>query len=101
MQKARFALLLALAFSTICVASKEKELAFGLAKAGSRLASQSKPEKAKTLYFKALAHDEECAEALLGLAEIYQDEGNDERAVVFYGRLGNEQDPFGVRFDVR
>ena len=73
----------------------DSETAAALALSASQLAANGKTEKARVLFYKALAHDERCPDALLGLAKIFEQEGNTSAAASFLalaaGELGKKE----------
>jgi len=68
----------------------DKDLAAALASGAAKLASESKNEKAKEMCFKALANDEDCAEALFELGKLYEKEGQSIAAADFLVRASRE-----------
>jgi len=68
----------------------DKVMASALASAAAKLASDAKFEKARELCFKALANDEDCAEALFELGKIYERDGKFTAAGEFFVRAARE-----------
>jgi len=64
----------------------DKATANGLAAAAAKMASDGKTDKARELAFKALAHDEDCGEALYELGKIFEMEKRDVTAADFLSR---------------
>jgi hypothetical protein len=61
-------------------------VAAALATSAAKLNADGKPEKAKSLCYKALAHDEACPVALYELATIFEKEGNNGAAATFFAQ---------------
>lgn len=78
------ALTFSLAFACLPAPAGDAVTARALAEAAAKLRTDGKPEKARTLLYKALAHDERCPEALLELGRIFEEEGNTAAAANFY-----------------
>jgi len=72
------------------VRAEDKQLASAFAASAGKLAGEGKNDKAKDMCYKALANDEDCAEALFELAKIFEKENNMTAAGDFYVRAGRE-----------
>ena len=64
----------------------DAEIAAGYAGAAAKLNGEGKPEKAKSLCYKALANDERCAAALFELGKVFEAEGSVVSAANFYSQ---------------
>jgi hypothetical protein len=64
----------------------DAEIAAGYAGAAAKLNGEGKPEKAKSLCYKALANDERCAAALYELGKLFEAEGSVVSAANFYSQ---------------
>jgi hypothetical protein len=78
-------------------ADVEKGLAKGLADSAAEFKTKGKLDQAKLYFFKALFHDENCAQALYELGQIYETENDNINALNFFVRanqqFGNAGDP--------
>jgi hypothetical protein len=72
------------------VRAEDKQLAAAFAASAGKLAAEGKNDKAKDMCYKALANDEDCAEALFELAKLFEKENNMSAAGDFYVRAGRE-----------
>ncbi|HYG73692.1 MAG TPA: hypothetical protein VEK08_01565 [Planctomycetota bacterium] len=88
--KRMLVLALLLLLSAPVLSAADKDLAAALASGAAKLAADNKPEKAKEMCFKALANDENCAEALFELGKLYEKEGNNIAAAEFLVRASRE-----------
>ena len=84
----------------LCRASEEdveKGLAKGLADSAAEFKTKGKLDQAKLYFFKALFHDENCAQALYELGQIYETENDNINALNFFVRanlqFGQAGDP--------
>lgn len=77
--------------------AEDRAVAQAMAAAGAVHASKGNDEQAKDYFFKALANDENCGEALYELGRLYEKEGNPVLAGEFYERaavqLAGEKKP--------
>src|ERR1043165_1151922 len=78
--------LMALASITAALSAADRNLADGLATAGTTLAAKGNSSQAREMFYKALAYDEDCPDALFELAKIFEKEGNTPTACDFYQR---------------
>jgi len=68
----------------------DKTLAASLGAAAAKLAADGKPDKAKEICYKALANDEDAAEALYELGKIFEKEGKATTAADFLVRAARQ-----------
>lgn len=69
----------------VALRAADRNLADGLATAGTAFAAKGNLTQAKDMFYKALAYDEECPDALFELAKIFDKEGSP-HACDFYQR---------------
>ncbi len=79
----------ALLASSSMVSAEDKE-AGALAEVGVNLMTAGKNDKAREVFFKALAHDADCAVALHELGKMYETDGNSAAAADFLARASVE-----------
>ena len=84
------ALMFSLTVRAADVDDKEKGLAKGLADSAAEFKKAGKLDQAKLYFFKALFHDEGCAEALYQLGQIYENENDSTNALNFFVRANQE-----------
>lgn len=84
------ALALALALTPARARASDKALAASLGAAAAKLASDGKVDKAKEVCYKALANDEDAAEALYELGKIFEKDGQSVTAGDFLVRAARQ-----------